>query len=97
MGNLILFPQVSTIFGVTVGILLNDGDMRFKNLSSFNYTMLGKQACSVMTNPENLVTILYKAKYFLKCDFLDLVIGHNPNYVWKSSWSSKFTARGGYK
>lgn len=64
-----------------------DGGMGFKNRSAFNYAMLSKQAWSFMTKPHNLVTRLYKAKYFPKCDFLDSVIAHNPSYVWRSIWN----------
>ncbi|XP_058741946.1 uncharacterized protein LOC131614368 [Vicia villosa] len=69
--------------------------MGFRNLSAFNYAMLGKQAWNIMTNPDNLVTKLFKARYFPNCDFLDSGIGHNPSYVWRSVWSSKFLIRGG--
>ncbi|XP_058779420.1 uncharacterized protein LOC131653326 [Vicia villosa] len=74
----------------------NEG-MGFKNLSAFNYAMLGKQVWNFMTKPDILVTRLYKAKYYPNCDFLDSSIGHNPSYVWRSIWSLKFMVQGGYK
>ncbi|XP_058742674.1 uncharacterized protein LOC131615213 [Vicia villosa] len=73
------------------------GGMGFKNLSAFNYSMLSKQAWSLMTKPNTLVSRLYKARYFPKCDFLNSEIGHNPSYVWRSIWSAKFVVRGGNK
>ncbi|XP_058783721.1 uncharacterized mitochondrial protein AtMg00310-like [Vicia villosa] len=73
------------------------GGMGFKNLSAFNYAMLSKQAWRLMINPDNLVSRLYKARYFPNCDFLESAIGHNPSYVWRSIWSSKFVVRGGYR
>ncbi|XP_058758252.1 uncharacterized protein LOC131631477 [Vicia villosa] len=73
------------------------GGMGFKNLSAFNYVVLSKQAWSLMTKPNTLVSCLYKARYFPNCDFLKSEIGHNPSYVWRSIWSAKFMVRGGYK
>ncbi|XP_058760595.1 uncharacterized protein LOC131633933 [Vicia villosa] len=74
-----------------------NGGMGFKNLSAFNYAMLGKQVWNLMTKPDSLVTRLYKAKYYPNCDFLESSIGHNPSYVWRSIWSSKFVVGGWYK
>ncbi|XP_058783747.1 uncharacterized protein LOC131658475 [Vicia villosa] len=74
-----------------------DGGMGFRNLSAFNYAMLGKQAWSIMTNPDKLVTKLFKARYFPNRVFMDSGIGHNPSYVWRSLWSSKFVIRSGHK
>ncbi|XP_058726311.1 uncharacterized mitochondrial protein AtMg00310-like [Vicia villosa] len=73
------------------------GGMGFKNLSAFNYVVLSKQAWSLMTKPNTLVSCLYKARYFPNCDFLKSEIGHNPSYVWRSIWSAKFMVQGGYK
>lgn len=65
-------------------------DMGFKNISAFNYVMLSKQAWSFIINLDNLVSRLYKAIYFPNFGFLDYAIGHNPSYVQRSIWSSKF-------
>jgi hypothetical protein len=50
-----------------------------------------------MTGPHNIVTRLFKAKYFNKCDFLDSKIGHNPSYVWRNIWGAKRVVSEGYK
>src|ERR1051325_5609973 len=50
-----------------------------------------------MSNPSNLVSRLYNARYFPNCEFLDSAISHNLSYVWQSIWSSKFVVRGGSK
>ncbi|CAK8542606.1 unnamed protein product [Lathyrus sativus] len=73
------------------------GGMGFKNLSAFNYAMVGKETWNLMSKPNNRVSRLYKARYFPNSDFLDSVLGHNPSYVWRSIWSSKFVVRGSYK
>jgi hypothetical protein len=66
------------------------GGMGFKNLSAFNQAMLGKQGWRILTNPELLISKLYKAKYFPNCGFLESNIGHNPSFVWRSICNSKF-------
>lgn len=75
----------------------NNGGIEFKNLRAFNYAMLGKQAWKFMTTSGNLITRLFKAKYFPNCDFFESSIGHNSYYVCRSIWSSKFVVGGGYK
>jgi hypothetical protein len=63
-----------------------EGGLGFKNLCAFNEAMLGKQAWKFMTELHNIVTRLFKAKYFNQRDFLDFKIGHNPSYLWRSIW-----------
>jgi len=74
-----------------------DGGLGFKNLRAFNNAMLGKQAWKFMTEPDNMVTRLFKARYFPKCDFMDSRCGHNPSYVWRSIWETKNIVKAGYK
>jgi len=66
-------------------------------ICAFNDTMLGNQSWKFMTEPHNIVTRLFKAKYSNKCDFLDSKIGHNPSYVWRSIWGAKRLVSEGYK
>jgi hypothetical protein len=73
----------------------NDGGMGFKSLSAFNLSMLGKQGWRVMTNPDILISKIYKVRYFPRCDFLDAKLGHNPSFVWRSICNSKFILRAG--
>lgn len=69
------------------------GGMGFKNINAFNYAMLSKQYWSLMMNPDNLFSRLYKSRYFPNYDFLDSAIRHNPSYVWRNIWSSKFVVQ----
>jgi len=48
-----------------------------------------------MTNFDMLISRMYKAKYFLRCNFLDSTLGHNPSFVWRSICNSKFILRAG--
>jgi hypothetical protein len=73
----------------------NDGGMGFKNLTAFNLALLGKQGWCIMSNPDILISQLYKAKYFPDCEFFDSKVGHNPSFVWRSICNSKFLLRAG--
>jgi hypothetical protein len=73
-----------------------EGVLGFRNLCDFNEAMLENQAWKFLTEPHNIVTRLFKAKYFNKCDFLDK-IGHNPSYVWRNIWGAKRVVSEGYK
>jgi hypothetical protein len=73
----------------------NDGGMGFKNLTAFNLALLGKQGWRIMSNPDILISQLYKAKYFPDCEFFDSKVGHNPSFVWRSICNSKFLLRAG--
>ncbi|XP_058784657.1 uncharacterized protein LOC131659487 [Vicia villosa] len=75
----------------------SEGGMGFKNIGAFNLAMLSKQAWKLTTTPDSLVSRLYKARYFPHYDFLNSNIDHNPSYVWRSIWSSKFVIKGGLK
>ncbi|CAJ2628079.1 unnamed protein product [Trifolium pratense] len=73
----------------------NDGGMGFKNLTAFNLALLGKQGWRIMSNPDILISKLYKAKYFPGCEFFESKVGHNPSFVWRSICNSKFLLRAG--
>jgi hypothetical protein len=67
----------------------NDGGMGFKNLPALNFAMLGKQ-------PNLLISKLFKARYFLHCDFLTSKLGHNRSFVWRSIFNSKIYSKSWY-
>lgn len=46
--------------------------------------MLGKQGWKFLTNPDALVTKVFKARYFPNCSFLEAGGGSNPSFVWSS-------------
>lgn len=55
--------------------------MGFCNLEGFNLAMLGKQVWKLITNPDALISKLYKAKYYLRGDFLNANLWHNPSFT----------------
>jgi hypothetical protein len=71
------------------------GGMGFKDLSAFNLAMLGKQAWKFLSEPQSLVSLIFKARYFPTRSFLNANIGHNPSYVWRSILRARFIVRGG--
>jgi ribonuclease HI len=73
----------------------NSGGMGFKDLTAFNLAMLGKQGWKIHSNPNCLVSRLFKARYFPHSTFLASSIGHNPSFVWRSISNAKFLVRAG--
>jgi len=71
--------------------------MGFKSLRDFNLAMVGKQAWKLITDPDSLITRLLKAKYFPHSDYLNVSIGHNPSYVWRSLWNAREVITKGLK
>ena len=62
----------------------SNGGMGFKKLHEFNVALLGKQAWRILTRLDLLVSRVYKARYFPTCSFLEVGLGCNPSYLWKS-------------
>lgn len=46
--------------------------------------MLTKQGCRLLNNANFLVTRVMKVKYYPETDFLQVKIGTNSNYMWRS-------------
>jgi len=70
------------------------GGMGFRHLFGFNLAMLGKQGWKLQTEPDTIVTRIYKAKYFSRTDFLGARLGHNLSYIWRSIFASQVLVRG---
>lgn len=65
------------------------GGMGFRDLRDLNIAMLGKQAWRFVTQPNSLVSQLYKAKYFSQVNFLNAQLGNNPSFIWRSIWEAR--------
>ncbi|CAN1746948.1 LINE-1 retrotransposable element ORF2 protein [Linum perenne] len=73
------------------------GGMNFRDLTGFNLAMLGKQGWKFISDPDALVSKVFKAKYFPKGDFLTAKEGKNPSLVWKSIWSAQLIVGNGVR
>ncbi|CAN1787360.1 Putative ribonuclease H protein At1g65750 [Linum perenne] len=71
--------------------------MGFKNLRGFNLALLAKQCWNLQTNPDALVSRIYKAKYYPRTSFLEAVKGENPSLVWQSLWNAQKVVRQGIR
>jgi len=69
--------------------------MGFKGLSPFNLAMLGKQGWKFQTEPESLVSCIFKARYFPNKTYLTSTTGHNSSYVWRNILHACFIVCGG--
>ena len=75
----------------------SDGGMGFKNLHEFNVALFGKQAWRFLTRLDLLVSKVYKARYFPTCSFLEVDLGCNPSYLWRSILVAQNLVRTGAK
>lgn len=61
-----------------------EGGMGFRNLHAFNIAMLAKQCWQLITNPQSLLTQVFKAKYYPAGSFMTATLDRNPSYAWRS-------------
>ena len=67
----------------------NAGGMGFRHFRDFNIAMLGKQLWRLASNPNSLVSRMYKAKYYDSSDIFHAELGHNPSFIWRSLLEAK--------
>ncbi|XP_074342374.1 putative mitochondrial protein AtMg00310 [Apium graveolens] len=65
------------------------GGMGFRSLTGFNLALLGKHVWNFMSNPNALVTRIYKAKYFHDGHLLIAKKGSNSSFIWTGLWKAK--------
>lgn len=57
------------------------GGMGFQHLSAFNLALFGKQTWCLKSQPDLLVSRLYKARYFPHGNILNVHKGSNGSFV----------------
>jgi ribonuclease HI len=71
----------------------NKGGLGYRGLRAFNEALLAKQGWKCITQPEALLSKLYKAKYHPKDNFLNAKQSQSMSYTWRSilkaSWVLK--------
>jgi hypothetical protein len=60
------------------------GGMGFKHLTAFNLAMFGKHGWKLQTQPNCLVSRLFKAQYLPSSNYLDSKLDHEPIFVRRS-------------
>lgn len=71
------------------------GGMGLKDLVAFNVAMLGKQGWKFQTEPDTLVSKVFKARYFTHGNYLGSKLGYNHSFLWRSIFSAKLVVRHG--
>ena len=59
--------------------------------------MLAKQAWRLIHNTYFMFYRVYKSRYFTNCSFMDVEIGSNPSYVWRSLLTARDLIKEGSK
>jgi hypothetical protein len=72
-----------------MGTSKDQGGLGIRDLIMFNKALLAKQMWRMMQNPESLVGLIMKAKYFPNNSILEAKLGTRPSLVWKSLLASK--------
>lgn len=57
--------------------------------------MVGKQSWKLLSDPDAIISRLFKNKYYPRGDFSNSNVGHNPSYSWRSIWSSRVLVKEG--
>lgn len=66
-----------------------DGGLGFRKLVDFNLAMLSKQAWRLIIESNPLVSSFMKARYYPESDFLNVSLGSNPSYLWRSVFATQ--------
>ncbi|XP_058767237.1 uncharacterized protein LOC131640887 [Vicia villosa] len=65
------------------------GGLGFRDFRAFNIAMVAKQGWFIMSHPQALVSIFFKARYFPNTSFFEANLGSNPSFVWRSIWKAR--------
>lgn len=64
------------------------GGMGFRDLKTFNQTLLAKQGWMLMCDTRSLAHQVMQAHYFKNDSFLDVRRGYDPSFVCQSTWGA---------
>lgn len=74
-----------------------EGGLGFRDLKTFNLTLLAKQGWRLQTRTTSLVHRDFKARYFPNGNFLSAKMGHHPSYAWRSIMAAQNIVRHGHR
>ncbi|XP_060965211.1 uncharacterized protein LOC133034187 [Cannabis sativa] len=67
----------------------NSSGLGFRHRDDFKLAMLARQGWRLLCSPSSLASCLYKAKYYPQIDFLNVELGNNHSFFWRSIWSAQ--------
>lgn len=71
------------------------GGMSFREIASFNPTMLANQSWRILKNPNSLLFKTLWGRYFKDGNFLDAKLGNSPSITWRSiCWGRELFLKG---
>uniref|UniRef100_A0A803QCK5 Reverse transcriptase domain-containing protein n=1 Tax=Cannabis sativa TaxID=3483 RepID=A0A803QCK5_CANSA len=73
----------------------NVGGLGFRDLRDYNLSFLGKQGWRLLTMEDTLVAKIYKARYYPHGSFLNVELGQNPSFIWRSIWAAQDLVKNG--
>lgn len=73
----------------------NNGGMGFRNLRDFNIALLGNQAWRLISQPNKLVSHVFKARYYPTGSFLSATLGSSPIYIWRNVLAAQDLVKNG--
>ena len=60
------------------------GGLGFRDLGDFNLALLAKQGWRLINDKDSLCAKILKARYYANKDFLEVDLGYNPSFTWRS-------------
>lgn len=79
------------------GLSKDEGGLGFRNLTGFNLALLGKHCWKFITNPQSLVTRVFKARYYPDSHFLQAKREGGASYIWSGIWEAKEALGRGFR
>lgn len=71
------------------------GELRFRDLSSFNQALVAKQGWRLIQYPDSLVAKVLKARYFKLTNFFNAKLDSNLSFIWRSIlWGRQILQKG---
>lgn len=72
-----------------------EGGMGFRRFGCFNKALLAKQVWRMISQPNLLVSKIFKARYFKDMDIMHVGLGNNPSFTWRSlCWGRELIREG---
>lgn len=72
-----------------------EGGVGFRSFKAFNEALLVKQGWRVHSNPESILALCFKAKYYHRTNILHASESYNPSYTWKIIFNDSWVLKKG--